>query len=115
MALPDIRPGHSVRLFGGLQPGPHPGVCARPGAGGHARTPGRSVVARRAGACVGRERARRADVESAQLRERSRMATEMHDGLGHRLSLLNLRTGGLEAELEATTPICARRRNRSVC
>ncbi|MFI7103509.1 sensor histidine kinase [Streptomyces sp. NPDC050161] len=50
------------------------------------------------------ERARQADAQAARLAERSRMAAEMHDLLGHRLSLINLHTGGLEMELAADAP-----------
>ncbi|KIH96609.1 hypothetical protein LP52_23865 [Streptomonospora alba] len=51
---------------------------------------------------AGWERARRLEREQriaqdeARLRERSRIAQDMHDSLGHELSLLALRAGGLE-------------------
>ncbi|MEU6709604.1 histidine kinase [Streptomyces wuyuanensis] len=59
------------------------------------------------------ERARWADVEAARLQERSRMAAEMHDGLGHRLSLLNLHAGGLEGGHGAA--VVPKKRSRSAC
>ncbi|GAA1108678.1 sensor histidine kinase [Nocardiopsis composta] len=42
------------------------------------------------------ERARDADRERARLRERARIATEMHDSLGHELALLAVRAAALE-------------------
>ncbi|MFF7776977.1 sensor histidine kinase [Streptomyces tanashiensis] len=42
------------------------------------------------------ERAHRSAEEQARSRERSRIAGEMHDLLGHRLSLIALHSGGLE-------------------
>ncbi|GII95629.1 hypothetical protein Ssi02_58600 [Sinosporangium siamense] len=40
----------------------------------------------------------------ARLQERSRVAREMHDVLGHRLSLISLYAGGLELEARENTP-----------
>ncbi|MFJ5985620.1 sensor histidine kinase [Lentzea sp. NPDC092896] len=42
-----------------------------------------------------------ASVEAAHLRERTRIAHEVHDSLGHELSLLALRAGALEMTLPA--------------
>ncbi|QBI55223.1 nitrate/nitrite sensor protein NarQ [Streptomonospora litoralis] len=42
------------------------------------------------------ERARDLDAERARLRERSRIATEMHDSLGHELALIAVRAAALE-------------------
>lgn len=42
------------------------------------------------------EHEQRMAVEQAQLRERARIAQDMHDSLGHELSLIALRAGGLE-------------------
>ncbi|MUL42939.1 hypothetical protein FZ103_17490 [Streptomonospora sp. PA3] len=42
------------------------------------------------------ERARELDAERARLRERSRIATEMHDSLGHELALIAVRAAALE-------------------
>lgn len=42
------------------------------------------------------EREQRIVAEQARLRERSRIAQDMHDSLGHELSLIALRAGGLE-------------------
>ncbi|CAM5400246.1 hypothetical protein SSPIM334S_06787 [Streptomyces spiroverticillatus] len=50
-----------------------------------------------------RESARAAD-GNARLAERSRIAAEMHDLLGHRLSLISLYSGGLELALAARQP-----------
>ncbi|AXK33562.1 two-component sensor histidine kinase [Streptomyces armeniacus] len=46
---------------------------------------------------------RHADSES-RIHERSRIAAEMHDLVGHRLSLISLHTGGLEMALESQSP-----------
>ncbi|MFC9595811.1 sensor histidine kinase, partial [Streptomyces sp. NPDC056944] len=50
------------------------------------------------------ERAHRSAEEQARSRERSRIAGEMHDLLGHRLSLIALHSGGLEMAGEAGDP-----------
>ncbi|MGW8761498.1 sensor histidine kinase [Streptomyces sp. NPDC055815] len=50
------------------------------------------------------ERAHRSAEEQARSRERSRIAGEMHDLLGHRLSLVALHSGGLEMAGEAGDP-----------
>ncbi|WP_461000901.1 sensor histidine kinase [Streptomonospora sediminis] len=42
------------------------------------------------------ERARDLDAERARLRERARIATEMHDSLGHELALIAVRAAALE-------------------
>ncbi len=44
------------------------------------------------------EQRQRAVVEEARLRERTRIAADMHDSLGHELSLIALRAGALELE-----------------
>lgn len=44
------------------------------------------------------ERERRLVVEEARLRERARIARDMHDSLGHDLSLIALRAGALEID-----------------
>ncbi|MDH6576431.1 histidine kinase [Kitasatospora sp. MAP5-34] len=46
---------------------------------------------------------RLADSES-RIHERSRIAAEMHDLIGHRLSLVSLHTGGLEMALQKESP-----------
>ncbi|MFF5705334.1 sensor histidine kinase [Streptomyces sp. NPDC012794] len=50
------------------------------------------------------ERARRAADSEARTHERSRIAAEMHDLLGHRLSLISLHAGGLEMALGRADP-----------
>nr|WP_324618440.1 histidine kinase [Streptomyces sp. XY413] len=50
------------------------------------------------------ERARRLADSEARIHERSRIAAEMHDLVGHRLSLVSLHAGGLELALEGTAP-----------
>ncbi|MFD9610596.1 sensor histidine kinase [Streptomyces sp. NPDC059083] len=50
------------------------------------------------------ERAHRSAEAQARSRERSRIAGEMHDLLGHRLSLIALHSGGLEMAGEAGDP-----------
>ncbi|MEU3724692.1 histidine kinase [Streptomyces sp. NPDC031705] len=50
------------------------------------------------------ERARRFADSEARTHERSRIAAEMHDLLGHRLSLISLHAGGLELALGACDP-----------
>ncbi|MFE5914083.1 sensor histidine kinase [Streptomyces wedmorensis] len=50
------------------------------------------------------ERAHRSAEEQARSRERSRIAGEMHDLLGHRLSLIALHSGGLEMASETGDP-----------
>ncbi|MEU3403066.1 histidine kinase [Streptomyces sp. NPDC006670] len=50
------------------------------------------------------ERARRLADSEARTHERSRIAAEMHDLLGHRLSLISLHAGGLELALERADP-----------
>ncbi|MFJ9575573.1 sensor histidine kinase [Streptomyces sp. NPDC101191] len=50
------------------------------------------------------ERARRFADSEARMHERSRIAAEMHDLVGHRLSLISLHAGGLELALEAADP-----------
>jgi signal transduction histidine kinase len=57
------------------------------------------------------ERAQALAVAQARLRERARIASEMHDVLGHRLSLIALHAGGLElatAHGEPEAPEAAR-------
>ncbi|MEV7614197.1 histidine kinase [Streptomyces sp. NPDC089799] len=50
------------------------------------------------------ERARRLAESEARIHERSRIAAEMHDLVGHRLSLISLHAGGLELALERAAP-----------
>ncbi|MFF4289725.1 sensor histidine kinase [Streptomyces sp. NPDC001633] len=50
------------------------------------------------------EEARRLADSEARVRERSRIAAEMHDLVGHRLSLVSLHAGGLELALGRTAP-----------
>ncbi|WP_328941470.1 histidine kinase [Streptomyces sp. NBC_00250] len=50
------------------------------------------------------ERAHQSAEEQARTRERARIAGEMHDLLGHRLSLIALHSGGLEMASEAGDP-----------
>ncbi|MEU5190674.1 histidine kinase [Streptomyces klenkii] len=50
------------------------------------------------------ERARRSADSEARTHERSRIAAEMHDLVGHRLSLISLHAGGLELALERADP-----------
>ncbi|MEU8546138.1 histidine kinase [Streptomyces roseoverticillatus] len=50
------------------------------------------------------ERARRFADSEARTHERSRIAAEMHDLVGHRLSLISLHAGGLELALERADP-----------
>ncbi|WP_310727020.1 histidine kinase [Streptomyces sp. N2A] len=50
------------------------------------------------------EEARRLADSEARVRERSRIAAEMHDLVGHRLSLVSLHAGGLEMVLSRTAP-----------
>nr|WP_229891235.1 histidine kinase [Streptomyces mashuensis] len=50
------------------------------------------------------ERARRSADSEARTQERSRIAAEMHDLVGHRLSLISLHAGGLEMALGRAAP-----------
>ncbi|WP_369382665.1 sensor histidine kinase [Streptomyces sp. cg36] len=50
------------------------------------------------------ERARRSADSEARTQERSRIAAEMHDLVGHRLSLISLHAGGLELALDKAAP-----------
>lgn len=50
------------------------------------------------------ERARRLADSEARIHERARIAAEMHDLVGHRLSLVSLHAGGLELALERADP-----------
>ncbi|MEU0402044.1 histidine kinase [Streptomyces sp. NPDC006197] len=50
------------------------------------------------------ERARRFADSEARLHERARIAAEMHDLVGHRLSLISLHAGGLELALDKADP-----------
>jgi signal transduction histidine kinase len=50
------------------------------------------------------EEARRLADSASRVEERSRIAAEMHDLVGHRLSLISLHTGGLELALAARVP-----------
>ncbi|MFF9346026.1 sensor histidine kinase [Streptomyces sp. NPDC014734] len=50
------------------------------------------------------ERARRSADNEARTHERSRIAAEMHDLVGHRLSLISLHAGGLELALDEAAP-----------
>ncbi|MEU6074306.1 histidine kinase [Micromonospora sp. NPDC047074] len=49
-----------------------------------------------------RDRERRGDAERVRLRERARIAQEMHDSLGHDLSLIALRAAALEVAADLT-------------
>ncbi|WEB38331.1 histidine kinase [Streptomyces yunnanensis] len=50
------------------------------------------------------ERAHRLADSEARIHERSRIAAEMHDLVGHRLSLISLHAGGLELALDRAAP-----------
>ncbi|MGW7521098.1 histidine kinase [Streptomyces sp. NPDC054796] len=50
------------------------------------------------------ETARRLADSESRIHERSRIAAEMHDLVGHRLSLISLHTGGLEMALRNESP-----------
>lgn len=50
------------------------------------------------------EEARRLTDSESRMRERSRIAAEMHDLVGHRLSLVSLHAGGLEMALSKEAP-----------
>ncbi|MDT0459397.1 histidine kinase [Streptomyces sp. DSM 41527] len=50
------------------------------------------------------EEARRLADSESRMRERSRIAAEMHDLVGHRLSLVSLHAGGLEMALSKEAP-----------
>ncbi|MFB6437881.1 sensor histidine kinase [Streptomyces sp. NPDC056411] len=50
------------------------------------------------------EEARRLADSESRMRERSRIAAEMHDLVGHRLSLVSLHAGGLEMALSREAP-----------
>ncbi|KIZ17001.1 histidine kinase [Streptomyces natalensis] len=50
------------------------------------------------------EEARRLADSEARMHERSRIAAEMHDLVGHRLSLISLHAGGLEMALQKQAP-----------
>ncbi|MFJ8045420.1 sensor histidine kinase [Kitasatospora sp. NPDC096147] len=50
------------------------------------------------------ERAKRSAENESRLHERSRIAAEMHDLVGHRLSLISLHAGGLELALDRQAP-----------
>ncbi|MFG2826895.1 sensor histidine kinase [Streptomyces sp. NPDC048434] len=64
---------------------------------------GRLLRALRERAVAAEEVRRLADSES-RMRERSRIAAEMHDLVGHRLSLVSLHAGGLEMALRKEAP-----------
>ncbi|MGY5128212.1 sensor histidine kinase [Streptomyces nigrescens] len=63
----------------------------------------RLLRALRERAAAAEEARRLADSES-RMRERSRIAAEMHDLVGHRLSLVSLHAGGLEMALQKEAP-----------
>ncbi|MFF7636895.1 sensor histidine kinase [Kitasatospora sp. NPDC008050] len=50
------------------------------------------------------EAARRLAESESRIHERSRIAAEMHDLIGHRLSVISLHTGGLEMALQKESP-----------
>ncbi|GAB2713338.1 sensor histidine kinase [Kitasatospora kifunensis] len=50
------------------------------------------------------EAARRLAESESRIHERSRIAAEMHDLIGHRLSVISLHTGGLEMALQQQSP-----------
>ncbi|MBW5484190.1 histidine kinase [Streptomyces bambusae] len=60
------------------------------------------------------ERARRLADSEARLHERSRIAAEMHDLVGHRLSLISLHAGGLELALDRAAPELSELREEAV-
>ncbi|BCK67771.1 hypothetical protein Srufu_017240 [Streptomyces libani subsp. rufus] len=64
---------------------------------------GRLLRALRERAAAAEEARQLAESES-RMRERSRIAAEMHDLVGHRLSLVSLHAGGLEMALEKAAP-----------
>ncbi|GAA2612413.1 histidine kinase [Streptomyces tubercidicus] len=64
---------------------------------------GRLLRALRERAAAAEQARRLADSES-RMRERSRIAAEMHDLVGHRLSLVSLHAGGLEMALGKQAP-----------
>src|SRR5699024_6541083 len=95
-APPDTPPPELVPLSWWVVPiavaltvGPAVGIGLLRGANRSAR------VADQRAERVGRQRAELGD-ELARQRERERIAREVHDVLGHRLSLLNLHAGALE-------------------
>ncbi|MFI2209374.1 sensor histidine kinase [Streptomyces sp. NPDC020141] len=53
---------------------------------------------------VAAEEVRRLTDSESRIHERSRIAAEMHDLVGHRLSLVSLHTGGLEMALQKQSP-----------
>ncbi|WP_206507112.1 sensor histidine kinase [Streptomyces chrestomyceticus] len=63
----------------------------------------RLVVALRERAAAAEE-ARRLTDSASRVEERSRIAAEMHDLVGHRLSLISLHSGGLEMALATKAP-----------
>ncbi|MFH8568897.1 sensor histidine kinase [Streptomyces sp. NPDC017993] len=63
----------------------------------------RLVVALRHSAAAAEEARRLAD-NASRVEERARIAAEMHDLVGHRLSLISLHSGGLEMALAAKAP-----------
>ncbi|WP_407550299.1 histidine kinase [Streptomyces sp. Pv4-95] len=63
----------------------------------------RLVVALRETAAAAEEARRLAD-NASRVEERARIAAEMHDLVGHRLSLISLHSGGLEMALAAKAP-----------
>ncbi|MFE9143481.1 sensor histidine kinase [Streptomyces tubercidicus] len=56
------------------------------------------------GRAAAAEQARRLAESESRMRERSRIAAEMHDLVGHRLSLVSLHAGGLEMALLKQAP-----------
>ncbi|SPT63846.1 sensor histidine kinase [Actinomadura madurae] len=50
------------------------------------------------------ERAQALSGEKARMKERARIATEMHDMLGHRLTLISIHTGALEITMAEKAP-----------
>ncbi|WP_251076392.1 sensor histidine kinase [Streptomyces benahoarensis] len=130
VALDTVRPRHRVRLLGGASLL----IMASATAAGPSRGPGSAayglelglllavtavVVPGLVGTVYGQqarllralrergdaaERARRFADSEARTHERSRIAAEMHDLVGHRLSLISLHAGGLELALDQAAP-----------
>ncbi|MGI5484842.1 sensor histidine kinase [Streptomyces lavendofoliae] len=130
VAIGTVRPRHRVRLLGGaslliMASATTAGTPIGPGSVAYGLELGLAmavtavVVPSLAGTVSGQqarllgalrergdaaERARRFADSEARLHERSRIAAEMHDLVGHRLSLISLHAGGLELALGKAAP-----------
>ncbi|QSB15408.1 hypothetical protein JQS43_03335 [Natronosporangium hydrolyticum] len=71
---------------------------------GHYRRQQRALLRARADRIAQLEREQQMVAEQARLRERAALAEEMHDSLGHELSLVALRAGGLELAPDLPDP-----------